>query len=396
MQLNELAGGRTKGELQQHLSPSKPDIPSRTPYTKGKPTRATKPRQQAPKTTAPKSAGRPIKPKIVGKTKIKAPLDIADFKGDDKGKYKEGDASVKGMHRLTQDDLNTLAKYSISITPEYTDHWVIDDFEERVASGDAVVLIRQYNTSKPPKAAPIFSGRKVMQSDAAKYHLVRLLESKIPKIAKDLALRSHKPGPEGDVAAVLLLMLHTGIRPDGGGRVGVVYGGSSLEAHHVKVSGNKTTMSFVGKGEKNLVITTTDPGIAAMMKARLKGKKPGEQMFPGASATKMRVMMREVAGPQFIPYNFRHRIATSIAVREIAKESGYKPIDADDFKAHQKAITALVSAQLGNRPEQTLKSYIAPSVWLKWNGVREEWVMPTTWQVAGKKPKDFADTLRKT
>lgn len=166
-----------------------------------------------------------------------------------------------------------------------------------------------------------------------------------------------------DDAAAMLLISKTGMRigstRDTGAKV-QAYGASTLEARHVKVEGQVTTLSFVGKKGVNIELTSIDPALAKMFKARLKGKGPRDKLF-NTSDAKVRDYMHSVGGKGFMPKDFRTYVATSTAL-DMARGMGVAAGERE-FKKMRLEVAKRVSSLLGNTPAMAISSYIDPAVW---------------------------------
>jgi DNA topoisomerase-1 len=161
----------------------------------------------------------------------------------------------------------------------------------------------------------------------------------------------------------MLLISKTGMRigstRDTGAKV-QAYGASTLEARHVKVDGQVTTLSFVGKKGVNIELTSIDPALAKMFKARLKGKGPRDKLF-NTSDAKVRDYMHSVGGKGFMPKDFRTYVATSTAL-DMARGMGVAAGERE-FKKMRLEVAKRVSSLLGNTPAMAISSYIDPAVW---------------------------------
>ena len=137
------------------------------------------------------------------------------------------------------------------------------------------------------------------------------------------------------------------------------FGITTLQKEHVRVNGDKISMSFNGKhGVKN-ERTITDKPTAKFMKERLATLKKGEPIFK-TNRDKTLKFITNAAGKKYENKDIRTWQGTKKAVELIAGRTAKN--DAQ-LKALQKEVSKGVSQHLCNSPKMALEKYIDPSVW---------------------------------
>lgn len=167
-----------------------------------------------------------------------------------------------------------------------------------------------------------------------------------------------------DAATALAIIDKTGFRVGGeedtGGKV-KAFGISTLEGQHVKVDGDKVTLTFIGKAGKLNEKEFTDANIAKAI--RDKGPAAGTRLFRTDDES-IRDYLHKIGGDEFKTKDFRtwHGTATALeALKPIPIPKGDK-----EFARVQRDVAKAVAAHLGNTPSVALKYYIDPAVWQKW------------------------------
>ena len=114
-------------------------------------------------------------------------------------------------------------------------------------------------------------------------------------------------------------------------------------------------------GEKAIVHNS--PQLAAMLKKRMAGKKPGENLF-NTSEVKVNGYIKKTSGVDISAKDIRTHVATTYAEEIFRKVfSGRNaPTDNKSARAARTEIGRLVSLRLGNRPSEALGSYINATV----------------------------------
>jgi DNA topoisomerase-1 len=216
----------------------------------------------------------------------------------------------------------------------------------------------------------LYAERFAKSQAALKFKRIQQLEPKFDRIIEKntQAMRSRDP-QKREAAAVLGLIMHTGIRPGSEQDTGAeqqAYGATTLEGRHVvsDKDGN-VTLKFVGKKGVELAIPVSDPAIAADLKRRAKANGTDGQLFPEANARQLLSHVKSLAGQNFKTKDFRTLIGTKLAIAEIQKQTVPKSPTA--YKKAALAVARKVAEALGNTPAIALKSYIAPHVFADWH-----------------------------
>jgi DNA topoisomerase IB len=216
---------------------------------------------------------------------------------------------------------------------------------------------------------------------------VRAMPTVMYKLDRALKKDYPKTTHRGNVAGAVLLMRVLGVRPNSqseeqqeaskatrsavvaarrakAGNAGYIYGATSIQARHVKISGNEAVLEFVGKDHLVNTHVTTDPDVVAMLKAHLKGKKGEDPLFPDVTSSDTAEYIKEHLGEGANNQRLRNFVATSIAGELI--KSRPKPTDWDSYKVAQAEVCRDVSMTLNNKGKQAFDSYIASFVWETW------------------------------
>ncbi len=193
-----------------------------------------------------------------------------------------------------------------------------------------------------------------------------------------------KGGQRRDVAACLLLVMETGIRPGneesavgyeskrkvggvwkkgkglvGGTPVGVVktFGATTLMPEHIQVRGNSVTLEFTGKRCIEQKISVTNKVLADYLK-EAKQYKDGEPVFGVCDCT-LRKFVAKSVGKGFKPKDFR-TLRANIVASAISDEICQReyPARKSDANAEIKEIAERVSKVLGNTPAMAKRAYI--------------------------------------
>ena len=214
---------------------------------------------------------------------------------------------------------------------------------------------------------PIYSERHHKAQAAQKFARIKQLEPKFPRIKEKNAkmMRSRDPRTR-DLAVVLGLIMHTGMRPGSETDTGAekqAYGATTLEGRHVQTEDGNTVLRFVGKSGKDLTIPVSDPDLAAELKRRSKNGAD-QKLFPEATEQRLLRHVQNVAGKKFMTKDFRTLIGTKTAAKEV--ESMPVPKTPREYKKAVLAVAQKVSEVLGNTRAVALKSYIAPHVFAQW------------------------------
>lgn len=205
----------------------------------------------------------------------------------------------------------------------------------------------------------LYSAAHSEAASAEKFARLRDFNTALPElranIAKDLAAGN-------DAAAVLSVIDRTGIRLGSNRETFAAqkaYGASTLLGQHIKLDGDKVSLSFIGKSGKLNERTFSDSALAGYIRAR--GAGPNDRVFSSRD-TAVRAYMDNVAGTKdFSPKDFRTWHGTAQAIRAVEAEP--KPSNAKEWTRLHASVSKKVAAFLGNTPAVAAKYYIDPSVW---------------------------------
>ena len=209
------------------------------------------------------------------------------------------------------------------------------------------------------------------KSDEHKFTRVRHLMKQRESIRQQLhaTLKSKNP-KEVDAAIIMLLMLHTGLRVGSKKDTRAehkAYGISTLKASHVKIGVDGPYLRFVpGKsGGKENSFLVDDPVLQKiLLQKKWQAVTPQRGIF-NVSNSYLDGFGKKLDGGKLNNHDFRRMVANDMAAKMIA-ERKRPPRDAKKLKKIMKAIAIAVGNKLGDTPAVILKSYIDPSLWIKW------------------------------
>jgi DNA topoisomerase-1 len=222
------------------------------------------------------------------------------------------------------------------------------------------------------RTQPLYSVKHDQSQAADKFRRSQILDDgKFDKImAKNQQAKKSRDPRTRELAAVLSLIMHSGIRPGSDVDTGAdykSYGATTLEGQHVVTDkdGNTSLVYVAGKHKgKDVTIKITDPEIAKDLQDRAKQVGEGNQLFPQSDARRLLAHVKGVAGKDFKTKDFRTLIGTKVAGNEVA--SMPVPKDPKEYKRFVTAVATKVSETLGNTPAVALQSYISPHVFASW------------------------------
>jgi DNA topoisomerase-1 len=204
----------------------------------------------------------------------------------------------------------------------------------------------------------LYSAEHSVAAAAAKFERLRKFNTAMPKVRKALGDRL-LTNPD-DHSAALRLIDRTGIRigsDEETGGAAKAYGATTLLGKHVKLSGGAITLEFPGKsGQKNNRYFY-DKELADYI--RQKQANPEDRLFR-TSDSKVRDLMKDLAGKDFTPKDFRTWHGTAQALR--ALKDMPIPTNEKEAKAVKLAVAKKVAEFLNNTPAVALESYINPAV----------------------------------
>jgi DNA topoisomerase-1 len=217
------------------------------------------------------------------------------------------------------------------------------------------------------KTQPKYSAAHNARVKVEKFARVAELNPKIGDISKqsEKDMNNKKLSErERDTAATVHLITKTGFRP--GGSSVDAYGASSLEKRHIKVEGDASHFTFVGKHQVNITKKLTDANMASYLKEKLTKLGPNDTVFK-ASGASANAYLKKLIGDKFKVKDLRTWNGTAVARQLIEAEP--RPKNEAELKAQQKRISKLVAAHLGNTPAVSLEHYIDPSLWYHTGGL---------------------------
>jgi DNA topoisomerase-1 len=141
------------------------------------------------------------------------------------------------------------------------------------------------------------------------------------------------------------------------------YGLTTLQTEHITIKGNKVILDFIAKEGIPAHYEINDSVVAKWLKARLQGKKVGEQVFADVKAKKLNDYLKEIAGGKnYTVKDFRTYHASKMAYTELIKFAGMD-LTAKERKIIIKEVSEKISKFLRNTPVMARNSYINPVVW---------------------------------
>jgi DNA topoisomerase-1 len=246
---------------------------------------------------------------------------------------------------------------ALGLPPAWTDVVINPDPKGRLlATGRDVKGRRQYR----------YSAKHGEITSAEKFGRMTEFDDALPSLRRQIErdLRSSDEETR-NTAAVLSLIDKTGFRI-GSDKDNLAdkkaYGATTLLREHVRVEGDTTHFSFVGKKGVDVKKSVKDADLARTMRRQLEGKQRGDRIFD-VRDRHVRQYFDEHA-PDFTPKDFRTRHATALALSLIKAQP--IPKTKKEFKAARRAVGTKVADFLGNTHTVALKSYIDPTVFAKW------------------------------
>lgn len=270
---------------------------------------------------------------------------------DATGKYK-GTRQLDGSIKHVQEHADRLEKTRAQ--PGHTDVYLSHDPE-----ADAPVV---GTDSKGRQQAPR-SEAATKRAKAEKFLRNEEFHAALPAIRE--RLEADLGGKNAEEAAVLSLIDKTGFRIGGDDETGAdvkAYGASTLNSSHVKVDGDKIEFNFTGKKGVQQSHVLHDPKLAAMLAPRVAN---GGNLFD-TNDSKTGKYLKNISGnDSFKNKDFRTNVARETATKAV--QSMPVPATMAELKKARMDVATIVARKLGNNPSESLKSYIPPKVFAKWN-----------------------------
>ncbi len=259
----------------------------------------------------------------------------------------------KGKRITDRDEIDRLN--SIALPPAYTDAWYCKDANGHVqATGIDARGRKQYRYHADYRA----------KREASKYDGCREFGEALPKlrhrVEKDLKKR--KLGRDTVLAAVVRLLdtEHMRIGNEQYAKENKSFGLSTLRSRHLKRSGGKLKMRYIGKHGVVHEATITDSNLK-----RIVGKcqdLPGQMLFQYANgdgepqpitSSDVNDYIREATGEEFTAKHFRTWGASVIFFEQLLAST-------DGERKTLKTVLEPVAEALGNTPTMSRKSYVHP------------------------------------
>jgi len=209
--------------------------------------------------------------------------------------------------------------------------------------------------------------RAVAKRDLRKYHRVRQLAKKLPRIRRALRVQSHHPKLNSDTASAIALRLisESLLRPgsERSLRENRSYGMTTLRKRHVALRDKRAVFTFIGKSSKPHRQVLANADLLPLIK-RLQ-RTPGQRLFQyrdgtgwsDLSASMLIGYLRTKIGP-FSVKDFRTWGGTLRAATVLA-ELG-PPLSPSEAKRNVALAMRIVSSELGNTPAICRASYVHP------------------------------------
>jgi DNA topoisomerase-1 len=260
-------------------------------------------------------------------------------------------------------DKDALARIrSLAIPPAWTRVWICP-FE----NGHIQATGRDARGRKQYRYHPDW--REVR--DGNKYERVLAFGRKLPAIRRRVAADLRRKGmPRQKVLATVVRLLETTLIRVGNDEYAATngsYGLTTLRNRHAKVTGEKITFGFSGKGGKKHSIDVRDGTIAKLV--RRCQELPGQELFTyvdeagearDVTSEDVNSYLREIAGTEFSAKDFRTWAGTVLAATALRE---FDVFQSQRQAKHQisQAIEA-VAQILGNTPAICRKCYVHPRI----------------------------------
>lgn len=203
-------------------------------------------------------------------------------------------------------------------------------------------------------------------ASAEKFARVKKFTHDLPAMRKKIMGDVRAGGASKEEAATLMLVEKTGFRigSDRNTHADVeAFGASTLQAKHVKITGDTVKFSFIGKKGVAISKTVKDADLASMLAPRISGG--GSKRLFNTDDRAVNKYLDSISGDKYKVKDFRTYHGTAVALTELKKLK--VPSNEKEFKAQRLYVSTKVAAHLGNTPSVALASYIDPSVWKLWS-----------------------------
>lgn len=234
---------------------------------------------------------------------------------------------------------------------------------------DAELLVKAVDNKGRIKS--VYSDAHALRTAAVKFARVDEMIRQGPAIDREIqeARSDPKTREQADCAWLMSAQAtRPGSKTDTGAKV-KAYGATTLEGRHVIEDANgRVRLHFVGKEGVLHDHLIRNPELAKMLLARKRAAGDRGALFK-TSETAVNNFIGKLDGGHFSAKDFRTRRANLIAVKAMRRFQGM-PKDDNQYKARVKAVAYQVSTVLGNKPAQCLESYINPTIFSVWQGMR--------------------------
>lgn len=222
---------------------------------------------------------------------------------------------------------------------------------------DPMASLQVMGTDTKGRSQSMYTIKHSKEAAAEKFARLKEFTKKVPGLQK----RIEKDFSKNDEAKALYLISKTGFRvgSDKDTKAATkAYGASTLEAKHIKVTGNKIQIRFTGKKGVTNSATITDARLAGHFAEKKTGK-----IFD-TNDSKIRRYLKTIDG-NFKVKDFRTFIGTSEALKAVKKLP--KPKTAKERNNGILNVCRQVAKKLGNTIAVAKSAYIAPEVFDKWS-----------------------------
>jgi DNA topoisomerase-1 len=234
---------------------------------------------------------------------------------------------------------------------------------------DANRLVQAWGFDAKGRKQYRYHTRAVAKRDLRKYHRVRQLAKRLPRVRRELREHSERRALTSTATAAIALRLisESLFRPGSEryARENRSYGMTTMRKRHVVVEGHRAVFTYIGKSGKKQRQFITNPDLVRLV-ARLH-RTPGARLFRykhydrwcDLDARALMRHLRACAGP-FAVKDFRTWGGTLRAATVLAELGPAR----SDTEARRNVAMAMriVASELGNTPAICRSSYVHPMV----------------------------------
>lgn len=188
----------------------------------------------------------------------------------------------------------------------------------------------------------------------------KISETLTPKMPKIIAHLKRNMQNDPDTYGALYLLTQTAFRigDKGDGKSDKTFGGSNLQGRHVKTNPDNDVIEFdfIGKGGVRQQHTIKDKLLANIFKE--KETHEDESVFSNTNPDQIRKLWKKLGGDKV--HDLRSHLATVEAKKVLDK---FGPVTTQkEYKSLLKAASEAAAKKLGNKPAESLKTYIDQSI----------------------------------